>query len=91
LPEKPPPNFSPEQLNWPFDPESVSMPSAARNWYDLTVYCPARNKTDIGAGQRAGLLTRWDAVKLNSMYCPDKVGFADPKKGPCVLHRKAHI
>ncbi|KAI6183676.1 Metalloendopeptidase [Aphelenchoides bicaudatus] len=72
LPPKPTPNFSPEQLNWPFDPESISIPSPARLWFDLTVYCTARQRSEIGAGQRAGLLTRWDAVKLNSMYCPQK-------------------
>ncbi|KAI6216454.1 Metalloendopeptidase [Aphelenchoides fujianensis] len=82
------PNFSPEQLNWPFDPESITIPSAARRWFELTVYCPARRQSEIGAGQRTGLLTRWDAVKLNSMYCPRRVGYADPRKGPCVVHRR---
>ncbi|KAI6172442.1 Metalloendopeptidase [Aphelenchoides besseyi] len=82
------PNFSPEQLNFPFDPESITVPAAARNWFDMTIYCPARKKSEIGAGQRTGLLTRWDAVKLNSMYCPDRVGYADLRKGPCVVPRK---
>lgn len=81
------PIFSAEQLQWPFDPESISIPSYVRNTYKLTIYCTARENSNIGAGQRAGLLTRWDAVKLNSMYCPERVGFADPRFGPCVRPR----
>ncbi|CAD5210520.1 unnamed protein product [Bursaphelenchus okinawaensis] len=82
------PSYSEEQLQWPFDPESITIPSQARNWYGLTLYCNGRENKDIGNGQRAGLLTRWDAVKLNSMYCPHRVGFADPTRGPCVVKRK---
>ncbi|VDN24978.1 unnamed protein product, partial [Gongylonema pulchrum] len=88
----PNPNFLSAQLQWPFDPESVSVPAQARDWYELTIYCPARDKRNIGAGQRAGLLTKWDAVKLNSMFCPDRVGAIDPRYGPCVVPRKnAHV
>ncbi|PIO61934.1 hypothetical protein TELCIR_16528, partial [Teladorsagia circumcincta] len=54
--------------------------------YRLTQYCPARNDVDIGAGQRVGLLTKWDTIKLNSMYCPELVR-ADPQRGPCVVPR----
>ncbi|CAK5029871.1 unnamed protein product [Meloidogyne enterolobii] len=78
-------------LRWPFDPESITIPSTAREWFQLTIYCQARRNSDIGAGQRAGLLTRWDAVKLNSMYCPQAVGYADPRMGPCVVPRKPKI
>nr|CAD2175654.1 unnamed protein product [Meloidogyne enterolobii] len=85
------PKFSNEQLMWPFDPESITIPSTAREWFQLTIYCQARRNSDIGAGQRAGLLTRWDAVKLNSMYCPQAVGYADPRMGPCVVPRKPKI
>uniref|UniRef100_A0A1I8B945 Astacin domain-containing protein n=1 Tax=Meloidogyne hapla TaxID=6305 RepID=A0A1I8B945_MELHA len=85
------PKFSNEQLMWPFDPESITIPSTAREWLQLTIYCQARRNSDIGAGQRAGLLTRWDAVKLNSMYCPQAVGYADPRMGPCVVPRKPKI
>ncbi|KAL3096058.1 hypothetical protein niasHS_005817 [Heterodera schachtii] len=82
------PKFSNEQLMWPFDPESISMPALAREWFKLTIYCQARQDADIGAGQRSGILTRWDAIKLNSMYCPKQVGYADPRMGPCVVPRK---
>ncbi|KAF7640263.1 Astacin domain-containing protein, partial [Meloidogyne graminicola] len=85
------PKFSNEQLIWPFDPESITIPSIAREWFQLTIYCQARRNADIGAGQRTGLLTRWDAVKLNSMYCPQSVGYADPRMGPCVVPRKPKI
>ncbi|VDM76727.1 unnamed protein product [Strongylus vulgaris] len=54
--------------------------------YRLTQYCPARNDVDIGAGQRVGLLTKWDTIKLNTMYCPERVN-ADPQRGPCVVPR----
>uniref|UniRef100_A0A7E4VSC1 Metalloprotease n=1 Tax=Panagrellus redivivus TaxID=6233 RepID=A0A7E4VSC1_PANRE len=82
------PKFTDAQLQWPFDPESVTVPYDARDSYDTTIYCPARSNKNLGAGQRAGLLTRWDAVKLNSMYCPDQIGYADPRMGPCVVERK---
>uniref|UniRef100_A0AC34F417 Peptidase M12A domain-containing protein n=1 Tax=Panagrolaimus sp. ES5 TaxID=591445 RepID=A0AC34F417_9BILA len=82
------PAFSNAQLQWPFDPESITVPFYANNKYKLTRYCPARKTKDLGAGQRVGLLTRWDAVKINSMYCPQSVGFADPRMGPCVVERK---
>lgn len=52
------PVFSAEQLQWPFDPESISIPSYIRDSHTLTVYCTARTNTNIGAGQRSGLLTR---------------------------------
>lgn len=55
----PNPNFLSAQLKWPFDPESVSVPAQARDWYELTIYCPARVNNNIGAGQRAGLLTKY--------------------------------
>ncbi|XGW10888.1 hypothetical protein V3C99_012413 [Haemonchus contortus] len=80
------PVFQPAQLMWPFDPESVTIPLWAREKYRLTQYCPARNDADIGAGQRVGLLTKWDTIKLNSMYCPELV-HADPQRGPCVVPR----
>ncbi|KAL3087958.1 hypothetical protein niasHT_022032 [Heterodera trifolii] len=83
-----PPVFSNEQLMWPFDPESITIPATAREWFKLSVYCKGRQNSDIGAAQRAGILTRWDAVKLNSMFCPDQVGNADPRMGPCVVPRK---
>ncbi|KAI3415600.1 hypothetical protein GPALN_005202 [Globodera pallida] len=82
------PKFSNEQLMWPFDPESITMPAIAGEWFKLTIYCQARHDSDIGAGQRSGILTRWDAIKLNTMYCPQKVGYADPRMGPCVVPRK---
>uniref|UniRef100_A0A914H0C9 Uncharacterized protein n=1 Tax=Globodera rostochiensis TaxID=31243 RepID=A0A914H0C9_GLORO len=82
------PKFSNEQLMWPFDPESITMPAIAGEWFKLTIYCQARHDSDIGAGQRTGILTRWDAIKLNTMYCPQKVGYADPRMGPCVVPRK---
>uniref|UniRef100_A0A915N530 Uncharacterized protein n=1 Tax=Meloidogyne javanica TaxID=6303 RepID=A0A915N530_MELJA len=75
------PKFSNEQL----------MYLIKKEWFQLTIYCQARRNSDIGAGQRAGLLTRWDAVKLNSMYCPQAVGYADPRMGPCVVPRKPKI
>ncbi|VDM43195.1 unnamed protein product [Toxocara canis] len=81
------PSFFDTQLQWPFDPESVTIPAEARNWYQLTQYCLARNNADIGAGQRAGLLTRWDAIKINSTYCPSRVVEADRRYGPCVVPR----
>ncbi|KAF8362432.1 hypothetical protein PRIPAC_89355 [Pristionchus pacificus] len=84
------PRFHPAQLSWPFDPESITVPLSARKSYSLTEYCPARNDADIGAGQRVGLLTRWDAIKLNSMYCPQEVE-ADPRRGPCVVPRKKDL
>ncbi|GMR35394.1 hypothetical protein PMAYCL1PPCAC_05589 [Pristionchus mayeri] len=84
------PRFHPSQLSWPFDPESVTVPLSARKSHYLTEYCPARNDADIGAGQRVGLLTRWDAIKLNSMYCPQLVE-ADPQRGPCVVPRKKDL
>ncbi|RCN38360.1 hypothetical protein ANCCAN_15719 [Ancylostoma caninum] len=28
----------------------------------------------------------WDTIKLNSMYCPERVA-ADPQRGPCVVPR----
>ncbi|KAH7695238.1 Protein C01F1.5, partial [Aphelenchoides avenae] len=52
------PRFSNEQLQWPFDPESITIPPTLRNHYGLTIYCPTRRNSDIGAGQRVGLLTR---------------------------------
>lgn len=82
------PLYSNEQLQWPFDPESITVPVRAREEFQLTLYCKTRTNKDIGAGQRVGLLTRWDAVKLNSMYCPKQVGYADPRMGPCVAARK---
>ncbi|EGT38251.1 hypothetical protein CAEBREN_11999 [Caenorhabditis brenneri] len=81
------PDYNPIQLTWPFDPESITVPLWAREKFRLTPYCPARNDADIGAGQRVGLLTKWDTVKLNSMYCPDKIVDADPSRGPCVVPR----
>uniref|UniRef100_A0A914D2J6 Metalloendopeptidase n=1 Tax=Acrobeloides nanus TaxID=290746 RepID=A0A914D2J6_9BILA len=90
IPDRNIPKFTDEQLQWPFDPESVTISHNARFMYELTIYCQTRKNTDIGAGQRVGLLTRWDAIKLNSMYCPDKVGQADPRYGPCVLPRKSN-
>lgn len=53
------PNFLAAQLKWPFDPESVSIPGEASDWYKLTIFCPARKNRNIGAGQRAGLITRF--------------------------------
>ncbi|KAI1706025.1 astacin (Peptidase family m12A) domain-containing protein [Ditylenchus destructor] len=91
LQQNPATRYSNEQLQWPFDPESVTIPASLRHTHHLTIYCQARNDGDIGAGQRTGLLTRWDAVKLNSMYCPHQVGYADPRLGPCVLPRKSRI
>uniref|UniRef100_A0A914P5T3 Astacin domain-containing protein n=1 Tax=Panagrolaimus davidi TaxID=227884 RepID=A0A914P5T3_9BILA len=82
------PQFTNAQLQWPFDPESITVPFSANNKYELTRYCPARKTHDIGAGQRVGLLTRWDAVKINSMFCPMSIGYADPRMGPCVVERK---
>ncbi|CAI4224633.1 unnamed protein product [Auanema sp. JU1783] len=79
--------FHPIQLQWPFDPESITIPVWARERYRLTQYCPGRNDPDIGAGQRVGLLTRWDTIKLNSMYCPNQIDEADPRRGPCVVPR----
>ncbi|CAD6199149.1 unnamed protein product, partial [Caenorhabditis auriculariae] len=79
------PGFNPLQLQWPFDPESITIPLWAREKYRLTQYCPARNDADIGAGQRVGLLTKWDTVKLNTMYCPERTIEADPTRGPCVF------
>ncbi|ETN71057.1 hypothetical protein NECAME_14379 [Necator americanus] len=80
------PTFQKAQLMWPFDPESITIPLWARDKYRLTQYCPARNDVDIGAGQRVGLLTKWDTIKLNTMYCPERVN-ADPQRGPCVVPR----
>ena len=85
------PDYNPIQLTWPFDPESITVPLWAREKFRLTPYCPARNDADIGAGQRVGLLTKWDTVKLNSMYCPDKVVDADPSRGPCVVPRSKDL
>ncbi|VDM56560.1 unnamed protein product [Angiostrongylus costaricensis] len=84
------PVYQAAQLMWPFDPESVTVPLWARDKYRLTQYCPARNDADIGAGQRVGLLTKWDTVKLNTMYCPERV-HADPQRGPCVVPRQKDI
>lgn len=50
--------FSNEQLQWPFDPESITIPSNAQKNHHLTIYCQTRANGDIGAGQRTGLLTR---------------------------------
>ncbi|GMT13748.1 hypothetical protein PFISCL1PPCAC_5045 [Pristionchus fissidentatus] len=86
----PTPRFHPAQLSWPFDPESITVPLSARKTHYLTEYCPGRNDADIGAGQRVGLLTRWDSIKINSMYCPQLVE-ADPRRGPCVVPRKKDI
>ncbi|PAV63952.1 hypothetical protein WR25_18784 [Diploscapter pachys] len=72
--------ISPEQLQWPFDPESITVPLWARDKYSLTQYCPARSDADIGAGRRVGLLTKWDVVKLNSLYCSERVVSADPHR-----------
>ncbi|CAJ0581826.1 unnamed protein product, partial [Mesorhabditis spiculigera] len=86
------PQFHAAQLEWPFDPESITVPLWARDIYTLTEYCPARNSADIGAGQRVGLLTRWDTIKLNSMYCPGQiVADADPHRGPCVVPRQKDL
>ncbi|KAE9419518.1 hypothetical protein Angca_000515, partial [Angiostrongylus cantonensis] len=84
------PVYQAAQLMWPFDPESVTVPLWTRDKYRLTQYCPARNDADIGAGQRVGLLTRWDTIKLNTMYCPERVR-ADPQRGPCVVPRQKDI
>ncbi|CAJ0963617.1 unnamed protein product, partial [Mesorhabditis belari] len=86
------PQFHPVQLEWPFDPESITVPLWAREKFQLTEYCPARNNGDIGAGQRVGLLTRWDTIKLNSMYCSARVvEDADPHRGPCVIPRRKDL
>uniref|UniRef100_A0A1I7XT45 ANK_REP_REGION domain-containing protein n=1 Tax=Heterorhabditis bacteriophora TaxID=37862 RepID=A0A1I7XT45_HETBA len=85
------PTFHPTQLEWPFDPESITIPLWAREKYRLTQYCPARNNADIGAGQRVGLLTKWDTTKINSMYCPEMVKNADPHRGPCVVPRPKDV
>ncbi|VDM96119.1 unnamed protein product [Thelazia callipaeda] len=87
LTDSPRPDFLQAQLQWPFDPESVSIPTDAVKWYELSIYCPARSNNNIGAGQRAGLLTKWDAIKLNSMFCPHMVKHVDPRYGPCVVPR----
>lgn len=82
------PEFISKQLEWPFDPESVTVPFDASTNHQLTPVCHARKNKNLGAGQRVGLLTRWDAVKINSMYCPTQIGYADPNKGPCITERK---
>uniref|UniRef100_A0A915EDT0 Metalloendopeptidase n=1 Tax=Ditylenchus dipsaci TaxID=166011 RepID=A0A915EDT0_9BILA len=43
--------YSNEQLQWPFDPESVTIPSSVRKSHHLTIYCQARNDGDIGLGR----------------------------------------
>uniref|UniRef100_A0A0N5A738 Astacin domain-containing protein n=1 Tax=Parastrongyloides trichosuri TaxID=131310 RepID=A0A0N5A738_PARTI len=80
--------FSDEQLDWPFDPESVTMPYDSPKYMKPTIYCPGRQQKTFGAGQREGLLTIWDAVKINAMYCPNRVINVDRRKGPCVIARK---
>uniref|UniRef100_A0A914RE69 Uncharacterized protein n=1 Tax=Parascaris equorum TaxID=6256 RepID=A0A914RE69_PAREQ len=37
--------------------------------------------------QKLCVLSRWDAIKINSTYCPSQVGYADPRYGPCVVPR----
>ncbi|CAB3405374.1 unnamed protein product [Caenorhabditis bovis] len=85
------PEYNPIQLTWPFDPESITVPLWARDKFKLSPYCPARNDADLGAGQRVGLLTKWDTIKLNSMYCPEKVRDADASRGPCVVPREKDL
>ncbi|CAI5442667.1 unnamed protein product [Caenorhabditis angaria] len=85
------PDYNPIQLSWPFDPESITVPLWARDKFRLTPYCPARNDADIGAGQRVGLLTKWDTIKLNSMFCPDRVNDADASRGPCIVPRSKDL
>uniref|UniRef100_A0A0K0FCL8 Astacin domain-containing protein n=1 Tax=Strongyloides venezuelensis TaxID=75913 RepID=A0A0K0FCL8_STRVS len=80
--------FSDEQLDWPYDPESVTMPFDSPRYMKPTIYCPGRIQKSFGAGQREGLLTIWDAVKINSMYCPNRIVNVDRRRGPCVVARK---
>jgi len=41
------------------------MYNILREWFQLTIYCQARRNSDIGAGQRAGLLTRYSKWLIN--------------------------
>uniref|UniRef100_A0AC35U3W0 Peptidase M12A domain-containing protein n=1 Tax=Rhabditophanes sp. KR3021 TaxID=114890 RepID=A0AC35U3W0_9BILA len=83
--------FSNEQLNFPFDPESITMPFNSPYYFKTTMYCKARTNKSLGAGQREGLLTIWDSVKINAMYCPHRIAHVDPKRGPCVVPRKRNV
>uniref|UniRef100_A0A0K0E4F0 Astacin domain-containing protein n=1 Tax=Strongyloides stercoralis TaxID=6248 RepID=A0A0K0E4F0_STRER len=80
--------FSNEQLDWPYDPESVTMPFDSPKYMRPTIYCTGRSRKSFGAGQREGLLTIWDSVKINSMYCPSRIINVDKRRGPCAVARK---
>uniref|UniRef100_A0A914XQ03 Uncharacterized protein n=1 Tax=Plectus sambesii TaxID=2011161 RepID=A0A914XQ03_9BILA len=78
---------SSELLKWPFDPTSVTMaePDEFQSFrYTLNTMCRNIEPTDIAKGKKIGRLTFWDVVKIDSMYCPERVPIeAETTVGPC--------
>uniref|UniRef100_A0A914X9X8 Metalloendopeptidase n=1 Tax=Plectus sambesii TaxID=2011161 RepID=A0A914X9X8_9BILA len=84
---------SEDELVWPFDPMSVTIYTPTENakyHFSLTPLCSDVKQSEIGKGKIEGRLTYWDAVKINSLYCPDQVAFdANRRAPPCQGSKKA--